>query len=49
MIDRSHALPLARQAELLKLSRSSLYYVPCPVSPASGTLPMSSPVCYVAG
>jgi hypothetical protein len=26
MIDRSHALPLARQAEALGISRSSLYY-----------------------
>ena len=34
MIDRSHELPLTRQAELLRLSRSSLYYQPCPVSPA---------------
>jgi putative transposase len=34
MIDRSHALPLTRQGELLKLSRSSLYYAPRPVSPA---------------
>jgi putative transposase len=34
MIDRSHELPLRRQAELLRLSRSSLYYQPCPVSPA---------------
>ena len=34
MIDRSHTLPLTRQAELLGLSRSSLYYVPCPVSAA---------------
>ena len=34
MIDRSHALPLTRQAEILKLSRSSLYYQPRPVSPA---------------
>jgi putative transposase len=33
MIDRSHDLPLRRQAELLKLSRSSLYYEPRPVSP----------------
>ena len=33
MIDRSHALPLTRQAEVLKLSRSSLYYQPHPVSP----------------
>ena len=28
MIDRSHDLSLVRQAELLKLSRSSLYYEP---------------------
>jgi putative transposase len=34
MIDRSHALPLTRQAEVLKLSRSSLYYRPRPVSAA---------------
>jgi putative transposase len=34
MIDRSHELPLTRQAKLLRLSRSSLYYQPCPVSPA---------------
>jgi putative transposase len=32
MIDRDHALPLSHQAELLNLSRSSLYYVPVPVS-----------------
>ena len=34
MIDRSHDLPLVRQAELLRLSRSTLYYEPRPV-PAS--------------
>jgi len=34
MIDRSHGLPLTRQAQVLKLSRSSLYYQPRPVSPA---------------
>jgi putative transposase len=34
MIDRSHALPLTRQAQILKLSRSSLYYQPHPVSAA---------------
>ena len=34
MIDRGHDLPLRRQAELLHLSRSSLYYAPCPVSAA---------------
>jgi len=34
MIDGDHALPLTRQAELLKLSRSGLYYQRCPVSSA---------------
>jgi putative transposase len=34
MIDRSHALPLARQAKVLKLSRSGLYYRCRSVSPA---------------
>src|SRR5271156_995021 len=34
MIDRAHDLPLGRQAELLKLSRSGLYYEPRPVPPA---------------
>jgi putative transposase len=32
MIDREHALPRSRQAELLDLSRSSLYYQPVPIS-----------------
>jgi putative transposase len=32
MIDRSHALPLARQAEELGISRGSVYYQPQPVS-----------------
>jgi putative transposase len=34
MIDRGHDLPLGRQAELLGLSRSTLYYEPRPVPPA---------------
>ena len=34
MIDRKHELPLTRQAEVLKLSRSSLYYHAQPVSAA---------------
>ena len=34
MIDRTHELPLTRQARVLKLSRSSLYYRPRPVSAA---------------
>ena len=33
MIDRSHELPLVKQASLLKLSRSSLYYQSRGVSP----------------
>jgi putative transposase len=32
MIDRSDKLPVVRQCELLRLSRSSVYYVPQPVS-----------------
>ncbi len=31
MIDRGHELPLSRQAALLRLGRSSLYYAPRPV------------------
>jgi len=34
MIDRVHALPLTQQASLLRLSRSSVYYLPRPVPPA---------------
>ena len=34
MIDRTHDLPLTRQAQVLGLSRGSLYYVPVPVSEA---------------
>jgi putative transposase len=34
MIDRGHDLPLVRQAELLRLSRSGLYYEPRPVPAA---------------
>jgi putative transposase len=32
MIDRSHALPVARQAEALGISRGGVYYAPRPVS-----------------
>ena len=32
MIDRGHALPLARQAQQLGISRGSIYYLPCAVS-----------------
>src|SRR5450830_414680 len=34
MIDRAHPLPVARQARLLWLSRSSVYYEPVPRSAA---------------
>ena len=34
MIDREHELPLTRQAELLTLSRSSIYYEPRPLPEA---------------
>ena len=34
MIDRSHALPIARQAKALNISRGSVYYQPRPVSAA---------------
>jgi len=34
MIDRSNVLPLTRQAKLLRLSRSCVYALPQPVSPA---------------
>jgi putative transposase len=32
MIDRTHDLPVVRQAELLELARSSVYYEPQPIS-----------------
>ena len=35
MIDREHELPLTRQANLLKLSRGSLYYKVRPVTAAN--------------
>src|SRR3954471_14680412 len=34
MIDRTHDLPIGRQAEALNISRGSVYYVPRPVSAA---------------
>ena len=34
MIERGHDLPLAQQASPLRLSRSSVYYLPRPVPPA---------------
>jgi putative transposase len=32
MIDKEHPLPVAKQCQILKLSRASIYYVPAPVS-----------------
>ena len=34
MIDRGHDLSITKQAEVLKISRGSVYYLPCPVSAA---------------
>jgi putative transposase len=34
MIDRAHELPITRQAEILEISRGSVYYLPKPVSEA---------------
>src|SRR5271155_4936270 len=31
MIDREHDLPIAKQAEILRISRGSVYYLPRPV------------------
>ncbi len=33
MIDRDHDLSVTRQARVLNISRSSVYYLPCPASP----------------
>jgi putative transposase len=32
MIDRGHDLPITKQAEVLRISRGSVYYLPRPVS-----------------
>ena len=34
MIDREHDLPVTKQAEILRISRGSVYYLPRPVSSA---------------
>jgi putative transposase len=34
MIDRNHALPIARQAELVGISRANVYYLPRAASEA---------------
>ena len=38
MIDRSHALPIKRQAELVGISRGNVYYLPSAVSEANQRL-----------
>jgi len=38
MIDRTHALPVVRQCQILKLSRATAYYQPTPVSTMELTL-----------
>jgi putative transposase len=38
MIDRSHALPISRQAELVGISRGNVYYLPAAVSAADQQL-----------
>lgn len=34
MIDREHDLSITRQADILQISRGSIYHLPRPVSPA---------------
>ena len=43
MIDRDHKLGVKRQAELLNISRSSVYYLPRPVSEADLALRRADP------
>ncbi|AOI42801.1 integrase [Burkholderia oklahomensis EO147] len=38
MIDRTHALPVSRQARALSIARSSVYYRPQPISEADQLL-----------
>ena len=38
MIDREHDLPIAKQAEVLKISRGSVYYLPRPLPEADLTI-----------
>ena len=34
MIDRAHDLPISKEAEILRISRGSVYYLPRPVREA---------------
>jgi putative transposase len=42
MIDRNHALPIARQAKLVGISRGNVYYLPRTVSAADQQLMSAS-------
>ena len=46
MIDRGHDLPITKQAEVLRISRGSIYYLPRPVPEADlAIMPASRPGC----
>ena len=45
MIDREHDLSITKQAEILKISRGSVYYLPRPVSSADLEISGSSIGC----
>jgi putative transposase len=38
MIDREHDLPITKQAQVLRISRGSVYYLPRPVPEADLTI-----------
>ena len=44
MIDPKHTLPIKRQAELVGISRGSVYYLPKPVSEEDLALMLRIPV-----
>jgi putative transposase len=44
MIDKSHQLPVVRQAQLLELSRSSVYYRAQPTSESDLKLLLSTTI-----
>jgi hypothetical protein len=45
MINRTHALPVVRQCQFLRLSRSTAYYQPTPVSETGLALMRGSTSC----
>ena len=48
MIDRSHELPVRRQAQLLGISRGTVYYRPEPISEAEQRLMRRIRACSTA-